>query len=239
MKKRQKIRQAVLIVSFVFFPVTIFYFSPYLPIMGGIKGIVVGSLFTFLALFVISLFTGRLFCGWLCPAGGLQEMCFSAKDTRVEKGNWIKFLIWVPWISAVTVLLVRSRENLRFDPLYMTWHGISLHSFYSYIAFFGFLFLVILLAFTVGRRSFCHHACWIVPFMILGHKVQRMLKLPSLKLSADEDKCNSCTLCTKNCPMSLNVVEMVHGPSMENSECILCGQCADSCKKEVITYTFK
>jgi ferredoxin len=38
--------------------------------------------------------------------------------------------------------------------------------------------------------------------------------------------------------MSLEVQEMVEKGRMENSECVLCGQCVDSCPQGVIRYSF-
>jgi len=238
MQKRQKIRRGLILISFLFFPLTIYYFSPVLPIMAGYSGIIAGSLISFAVMFIASLFIGRLFCGWTCPAAGLQEACFVVEDSPVKKGNWIKYLIWFPWLAAIVILLARSKGNLAVDPLYQTWHGISLHGPESYFVFFGFLALIVILSFTVGKRSFCHHVCWMAPFMVIGHKLQTILKLPALRLVAEKETCNSCTLCNKHCPMSLNVEELVHKESMENSECILCGMCADTCKKNVISYSF-
>ena len=64
---RQKIRNAMTLLMFALFPVIYYYFSPYLVIMGAAEGIVAGSLIVFASLFVLSLFLGRAFCGWVCP----------------------------------------------------------------------------------------------------------------------------------------------------------------------------
>jgi len=39
--------------------------------------------------------------------------------------------------------------------------------------------------------------------------------------------------------MSLDVKAMVEAANMKNSECILCGECADICPKKTIKYTLK
>jgi len=76
------------------------------------------------------------------------------------------------------------------------------------------------MSFVGGKRAFCHYVCWMAPFMIIGTKIGTLLRLPSLKLLADKDKCINCGLCNKNCVMSLNVSGMVQKNSMKNSECI-------------------
>jgi len=74
--------------------------------------------------------------------------------------------------------------------------------------------------------------------MIIGTKIKNFFKWPSLHMRADSDKCVECKLCTKICPMSLEVTEMVQDGNMENTECILCGECADICTKGSISYNF-
>ena len=94
------------------------------------------------------------------------------------------------------------------------------------------------LAWIIGRRAGCHTICWMAPFMILGRKTRNLLRLPALQLQAQAAQCSSCQKCTQDCPMSLPVTEMVQSGSMEHSECILCGNCIDTCSKQVISYSF-
>jgi len=55
-------------------------------------------------------------------------------------------------------------------------------------------------------------------------------------LKSNPKACKHCHTCTEHCPMSLPVEEMVNQKRMENTECILCGICADGCKEGAITY---
>ncbi|WP_241423274.1 4Fe-4S binding protein [Candidatus Contubernalis alkaliaceticus] len=84
--KRQSIRKTLILISFLLFPITIYYLSPYLIILGALEGIAAGSFVFFALLFVFSLFLGRAYCGWLCPGGGLQECC-QIVSTRKAKGG--------------------------------------------------------------------------------------------------------------------------------------------------------
>ncbi len=86
------------------------YLSPYVIIDGASQGIANGSLFVFAGLFVSSLFVGRLWCSWACPAGGLGEIAFLVNNKPVQgrKIDWIKWLIWVPWISLIVWLVISS-----------------------------------------------------------------------------------------------------------------------------------
>jgi polyferredoxin len=125
------------------------------------------------------------------------------------------------------------------DFFYMTDHGISASSIPGLITYFAIVALITILALTVGKRGMCHTICWMAPFMILGTKLKDKLNLPSLHLKATTTKCVNCHMCTKNCPMSLDVHTMVQNNNMKNSECVLCGKCADTCSKNAISLTFK
>ena len=138
MKTRQKIRKTLILISFLFFPATFFYLSPYLIIDGTLKGIISGSFLFFSLLFISSLFLGRAFCGWICPAGGAQNIVIHINDRKIKKGNIIKWLIWVPWIITIVLLAIKNGGYQKVDPLYQTTYGFSIgFSFDCYSCIFG------------------------------------------------------------------------------------------------------
>ncbi len=122
MNQRQRIRRAIILVSFLLFPVTLNYFSPYIIINGAAQGIIAGSFITFALLFIFSLGFGRAWCGWACPVAGIQEWCFSINNKAAPGGklNWIKYFIWVPWLSAIIAMAVLVGGLSRVNPLHMT-----------------------------------------------------------------------------------------------------------------------
>ena len=226
--------------SFFLFPATFYYLSPFLIVQAAAQGIVNGSFIVFLLLFASALLLGRAFCGWVCPAAGCQEALFQARDWKVTRGNFIKWIIWVPWICAIVYLAFRRGGYERADFLYETTYGFSVADLSSLIVYFVVLFLLIVFpAFAVGKRSFCHHLCWMAPFMILGRKVRNTAGWPSLQLVGTSKNCTHCHACNENCPMSLPVETMVEREKMENAECILCGSCVDGCEFGALKYSFR
>jgi polyferredoxin len=227
------------IIMFALFPIIYYYMSPYLVIMGATEGIVAGSLIVFVTLFVTSLFLGRAWCGWVCPAGATQELCAVTrkKDFKNGKSNWIKYAIWIPWLSIIALMFLQAGGISAVDPLYQTYYGISITGSESVIMFLAIAGLIASIALVVGKRAACHTICWMAPFMILGRRIRNATNLPALQLQADKGKCANCKICAKNCPMSLDVNSMVQKESMENSECILCGSCIDGCPKGAIKFS--
>lgn len=239
--KRQQVRKLLCIIALLLFPITIYYFSPYLIIQGALEGIISGSFITFSLMLIGALFFGRFFCGYLCPAGGLQE-CAMMINTKHPKQRWrnnIKYVIWVIWIAAVILCFVLRKKSLVIDAFYQTDHGISVSNIYCYIIYYGIVLLVIVPAILFGKRIFCHYFCWMAPFMIIGCKIGDLLHIKRLRLKADKNLCIQCQKCDKVCGMSLNVSQKVQTGNMDDNECILCGECVDNCPKKAISYKFK
>ena len=238
---RQKIRKALIIFSFVLLPVTFAYISCPIIIEGASKGIVTGGLIVFILLFMSSLFLGRLWCGWLCPGGGLQEIYFEINDRHVNiwKLNWFKYLIFLAVILIPLISAIRSAGGLTtIDFFYNTDYGISIAKQGAYTIFLVQIAFFTMFAMLAGKRGFCRYFCPIAVIMIIGRKMRNLIRWPALNLSADTGRCTDCKKCTENCPMGLGVNIMVRQGRMENTECILCGSCVDVCPKQAIRYAF-
>jgi len=239
--KRQNIRKLILIIAMFLFPITIYYLSPYLIIQGALEGIITGSFVVFTAMLISSVFLGRIFCGYLCPAGGIQECAMLINDKNPKQGwrNNIKYVIWLIWIIGIIICFMFSKQALTVDIFYQTDHGVSVSNIYGFIIYYGIVFLIFIPSVVFGKRIFCHYFCWMAPFMVIGSKLGNMLHIKHLGLVANKDACINCHICDKGCPMSLNVAEKVQTETMEDKECILCGACVDNCPKKVIAYKMK
>ena len=238
---RQTLRKTILLISFLLFPVTIWYFSPYLIIRAASEHIMNGSFIVFCLMFFLSMFMGRTWCGYFCPAGGLQECAIRIKDTSAFKGkrDRIKYVIWILWITAVVVTFILGRNDVRIDPFFMTDHGISVTGINNYVVYYGVIMLLVIPPLIHGKRATCHYICWMAPFMVIGSTVGRWLHLPQLHIEAETDTCLSCGKCNMECPMGLDVRKMVaEGKISGCSECIECGACIDTCPKKVLKYKF-
>jgi len=239
---RQTIRKALLIFSLLLFPVTLYYFSPALIINAAFDGIVNGSFIVFLLMFILSIPFGRFFCGYLCPAGGLQECAFAVNSKSPKQGfrNAVKYIIWAVWIAAVIFFYFKKGEIVGVDFLYETNCGISVSDIHSYIIYYGIVMLIFIPSILFGKRVFCHYFCWMAPFMIFGTKLRKLLHLPGLHIKIkSEDACVSCGKCSQNCPMGINVSEQIAKGGINSAECIQCGACIDTCPKKVLSYGMK
>src|SRR5210317_2416723 len=116
--KRQILRKRISIISFFLFPATFVYFSPYVIVDASAKGIICGSFFMFILLFIGSLFFGRAFCSWACALGAAQEILSPLKKKFAIKGRHIKWFIWIPWIISIIIVAFRAGGYHKIDPFF-------------------------------------------------------------------------------------------------------------------------
>lgn len=237
---RQRMRLALIIASFILYPVTFAYIS--CPIITGAAGlgIISGGLIVLVLLFVSSLVVGRLWCGYLCPSGGLQEACNLALKwpLRTTKLDRLKYLVFLGIFGGIGYAIWSAGGPKTIDLLYRTENGISILAAGGVAAFLGPVVIILIFTLVFGKRGFCHTFCPFAPMLMIGRKVRNLFRWPALGISADASRCIDCGKCTAGCPMSLDVNAMVRQGQMENSDCILCGNCADTCPQSAILYGY-
>ena len=237
---RQRIRLALIILSFILYPVTFAYIACPIITEAASQGIISGGLVVFALLFLSSLVLGRLWCGYLCPSGGLQEIFNLAlkRPLRTKKLDWLKYLVFIGIYGSIALAIWSAGGLKTVDLLYRTQNGISILAAGGIIAFLGPVIIITIFVLIFGKRGMCHTFCPIAVMLIIGRQIRNLVRWPALHLEAEKDRCIDCKKCTKECPMSLDVNDMVHQGTMEQAECILCGSCVDTCPKGVISYAW-
>jgi ferredoxin-type protein NapH len=233
----QRIRKPIVIImAVVFHSVLIFHllFSPVIIIMASNKGIINASFFSFILMFVLSLFFGRAYCAWLCPGCGVQEIIgfVVKKKAKYTKARYIKYAIFIIWIATIIMgYLVKG-----FTKVDLTYGMGNISLERKLILTLGAGIIIIPLAILFGKFASCKYICWQAPFMILGKKIRDSLKLPGLRIKTVSANCKKCNACTIKCPMDINVMEKVPSGEIIDDECILCGNCIDACKFKALSY---
>jgi len=96
--------------------------------------------------------------------------------------------------------------------------------------FIGALFLVTLFLNRIRPRFWCRTVC------PLGALLGICSRFSILRLKKDHEKCSGCQLCTGNCQ---GAASPVPGQDWENSECIMCFNCFDSCPDNALSFGFR
>lgn len=233
----RKLRAFALMASLLLFPVTLNFMSPALSLQGAAEGILSGSMLLFAAMLVTAPFLGRLWCGWVCPGGAVQDLASPINGSRPGRhAGKVRFAIWAAWLGAITFFL-STRGILGIEPLYMTESGISVDEPFKYAIYYGVILMLLAVAMAVGKRGSCHAICWMAPFMTCGMAAGSAFRVPSLHIAYDGGRCVHCNTCSKACPMSLDPMESARSPKVPY-ECINCGECVGSCSKEALYFRF-
>lgn len=247
LKRKLGFRGPIMLIMLLLLPILIIIYSPVKIIMGSLNGLMTFSSVVFVLWMISALFIGRGgSCGYLCPYGALSEVMggwLMNKKARSPLASKIKYLSFAGFLALIIFSRRVIGRNSGFDPFLIS-DQVNFLNIDSY----GVMLMVI--AFTVlvgissiaGNRAFCRYLCPQAIFLYIPQKVSSIIKIPSLNLKADPEKCDSCQRCNWVCPMGLEVMELVKEKEGEHlishSDCISCGDCIRDCKKGSIKYSF-
>jgi ferredoxin-type protein NapH len=238
--KRQQVRSAILVLSFLLMSVTFVYISPVIMMSGLSQGVIAAGLIFWIAMFIFAFISGRGFCGYACPTGAEQmivDRVLKINHRPVAHLRTLKYLFAVLWIGGI-LLLAFGAGSLVVNPLYQLGNGMPPWTLSTYVLFYAIMLVVFAIAVMLGSRGFCHYFCPMSVVFMAITKLKDKLGLPSLHLEAQPDDCIHCKKCTAACPMSLNAEDMIKGSRMQDPECILCGSCVDICPKGIIRFAW-
>jgi len=234
----QKIRKPIVISTAILFHLLLIFhlfFSPVIIVMASFKGIINASFFAFVLMFLLSIFFGRAYCSWFCPGCGVQEIMalIVKKKSSNTKAMYIKYFIYVAWLGTiVTGYIVNG-----FRTIDLSYGMTDVTIERKIILTTGAILIIVPLTAVFGQFASCKYICWQAPFMIIGTKIRDYFQLRGLRLKANVNYCTNCKICNKKCPMNLDVSENMKNNKLNNTECILCGNCIDNCKHKVIKYS--
>lgn len=235
---RRKVRLILAYAAMFLFPLTFNYLSPYVSIDGAMTGLVSGSVLVFALQFLSGVFLGRAWCAWACPVAGIAEIGRSVNDRRVniKRLAVLRYAVFGVWFAVLVTSFVLAGGIRGLDPLHLTERIVSIDEPMKFITYYFVLLLLLVLTLAIGRRGACHAVCWMAPFLTAGELIGRALHVPQLKIRAEAEKCVDCGLCTKKCPMSIDVEAEIKSGCVKSLACIRCGECADGCPRSVLRF---
>ncbi|MBD3402988.1 4Fe-4S binding protein [candidate division GN15 bacterium] len=209
----------------------------------------------FLALFglmiVFSLVARKLFCGWICPLGAIQELVH--KIPGVKKFKFFNFTAFNTVRMAFLVLFVLTffavvdqvgalAERLGEDSSAGLWAAYSAYSVYAPVNMFELLhwqidtWFVVMAIVLVGAslvlyRPFCYAIC---PIGAISWLLERIT--PG-RVRVDHNACTDCGDCSEKSPCP-TIGKIVDGKSVV-PDCTLCGECIPVCPEKAISFGYK
>jgi len=173
-----------------------------------------------LVLFVIlTLIFGRLFCGYLCPIGAIQELLYLLPTPKKRITLKKEFIIF-----RIVFFIGLSVAALFFSVNLLSYLGITAFFNLNFRSLFVFVFIGLLISSLFVYRVFCRLFC---PYAVFLSLVSRF---SFLKFKRNE-KCIDCKKCEHACPTD------EAKPNDLKQECYLCYRCKNVCPVDAIDYT--
>lgn len=211
------------------------------------------GLFWGLVTIILTIFFGRFFCGWVCPFGSLHHFFSHIIHGRATMKDRIRLNGYRPWQRLKYIILIvflvmaafPSRAGILFsgllDPLPLISRTVNLALLPMLDSHVGLtainqrwyetgwlilaVFFLFLLLNLIVPRFFCRFIC---PTGALFGLVSR---LAIYRIGKETTDCSDCKQCEQHCEGGCSPSTNIY-----TSECLLCCNCIDPCKDEIIDY---
>ena len=192
-----------------------------------LKHLHLSDLVLLVAVLVLVLLMGSAFCGWICPFGTAQEYIYRLRtrlipwkitiprkvDSLLRNGRYI--------VLALVLLATYSAGEFIFGdycPWKAAWDVGS-----AEIAIGGLIVLgLVVVGGLLVERAWCRYAC------PLGAVVGIANKWTPVKLRRSETSCTACNLCSRRCPLDIDITAV---NTVTDTTCNRCLECVDACPK--------
>lgn len=185
------------------------------------------------------LFSGRLYCSWVCPvnmvtdaAGWLRRRFGIRRGAQLSRHT----RYWVLGMTFLAALVTGTVVWEAINPVSMAHRGIIFGMGFAW-AVIAAVFLFDLL---VAERGWCGHVCPVGAFYgLIGSKGLLRVRAPR------RAQCNNCMDCFAVCPEPQVITPVLKGPEKGVSPVILptactdCGRCIDVCSREVFEFGWR
>ncbi len=216
-----------------------------------------------LALILLTLLFGRLYCSVICPLGVMQDFFgWLGKKTKKNRYSysagkrWLRYSVLAVFVlclvlgfAPVTTLLAPYSAygrvvNSLFKPLYdlllnSLAHIEAGHDSYMFSEVEIWMrsvttFVVALLTLLgLGVVAWRNGRTYCNTICPVGTLLSFVSRFSVFKVRFDKEKCKQCSLCEKNCKASAIDYK---SRSIDYSRCVVCGDCIDKCKFDALHY---
>ena len=195
-----------------------------------------------IALLLLTLCFGRIYCSTICPLGVMQDgishasvLVKRARKNRKpyhfrKEHKWLRYGVWVLFVAFLIAGLQPLVAILAPYSAYgrIVSSAINRYDIHVTVIAGVTLLAVGLLAWFTGRE-YCNSICPV------GTTLSFFSRFALFRPVIDTDKCKNCHVCENNCKASC--IDIANH-KIDYSRCVDCFNCLDTCKFDALQYRF-
>ena len=214
------------------------------------------------ALLLLTLVFGRIYCSVICPLGVLQDILAKFRRKK-NKYNYSKEVRWLRYPMLVVFVIAGVAgvgslfqllapyssygriATMIFQPLWKMGNNLlayfaeqaDSYAFYSVDVWMKSMPVLIIAAVTLVVLfvlAWRGGRTYCNTICPVGTVLSFFARFSWLKIRFDEDKCRNCSMCSKNCKAAC-IDFKTH--SVDYSRCVVCGDCVSSCLFGALSYS--
>ena len=217
------------------------------------------------ALVVLTLVFGRIYCSVICPLGIMQDV-FGWLGKKVKKNRYtyskektvlrvfffiLMVLALLLGVGSIVQLLAPYSAYGRIatmvlQPVWMLGNNVlgvlaeraDSYAFYTVDVWMKSLPVLVIALVTLvvlAVLAWRNGRTYCNTICPVGYLLSFFARFSWLKIRFDEEKCKNCSMCSKNCK-SACIDYKTH--TVDYSRCVVCGDCIDKCKFGALKYGF-
>ena len=214
------------------------------------------------ALIVLTLIFGRIYCSVICPLGVFQDVLarFHRKRNKYsysKEVRWLRYPVLVAFVIALVAGIGSFFQLLApysaygriatmiFQPIWKAGNNLlamvaehyESYAFYTVDTWMRSLPVLIIAAVTLVVLfvlAWRGGRTYCNTICPVGTILSFISRFSFLKVRFDADKCKNCSLCSKNCKAAC-IDYKTH--TVDYSRCVVCGNCIDKCKFGALKYS--
>lgn len=171
---------------------------------------------------LIGFFTGRFWCGNICPIGNF----FENVSIKVSKKHRAPIRYKSKYVKVIVAIIMMSMFIYDMKSAWGNGNQVGLIYFQMIMES---IIVGTVLSLLYNRRIWCHFC----PMGSMGALVARFSK--NKRVLQVSSKCTSCGKCSTNCPMGISPANFKDN-KINSPDCIQCMECMEVCPQKAISY---
>ena len=213
------------------------------------------------ALAVLTLVFGRIYCSVICPLGILQDVLARLRRKKnkysySKEVRWLRYPVLLLFVVAAVAgigslfqLLAPYSAfgriaTLVLQPLWMLGNNVlgflaeraDSYAFYTvdvWMKSLPVLIIALVTLIVLAVLAWRGGRTYCNTICPVGTVLSFLARFSWLKIRFDEEKCRNCSMCSRNCKAAC-IDYKTH--SVDYSRCVVCGNCIESCKFGALKY---